>query len=94
MHSPDIQRTVHDGVQKLYFFDNDYGASVVRHEFSYGSESGLWELAVLKYTGEGDRENFAHWDLTYDTPITGDVLGCLTEGEIESLLDQIQGLSD
>ena len=53
--------TLHtDGVVSRTFFENGYGASVVRHEYSYGGKSGLYELAVLDSSG----------DLTYDTPIT------------------------
>ena len=35
------------GVQHTYKFPNGYGASVIRHEGSYGYSQGLWELAVL-----------------------------------------------
>lgn len=34
------------GIQRIYHFDNGYGASVVRFTYSYGFEQGLWELAV------------------------------------------------
>ena len=37
------------GIQKLYKFDNNYGASVVHHSYSYGNEDGLWELAVIEF---------------------------------------------
>ena len=39
---------VHNGEQRVYKFDNGYGASVIRHQYSYGGDKGLWELAVLK----------------------------------------------
>lgn len=32
------------------------------------------------------------WHLTYDTPITGDVIGYLTPAEVEDLLAQIEAL--
>jgi hypothetical protein len=76
------------GVQKLYRFPNGYGASVVQFPRSYGYGSGRWELAVLKFTGEGDDE----FKLTYDTDITDDVIGYLTEDEVDALLDQVEAL--
>ena len=63
-------------------FDNGYGASVVRHEYSYGGKDGLYELAVLSNEGE----------LTYDTPITNDVLGYLTDRDVTEVLIKIQQL--
>lgn len=73
------------GVQKLYRFDNGYGASVVKNQYSYGGEKGLWELAVIRW-----RNN--DFDLVYDTPITDDVLGYLTEEHVQKTLLQIQEL--
>jgi hypothetical protein len=67
------------GVQALAFFDNGYGASIVRGFGTYGSENGLYELAVLK----GSRKN---WGITYDTPITEDVEGHLTPDDVSDLL--------
>lgn len=70
-----------NGVQYIFQFPNGYGASVIRHEYSYGFEDGLWELAVL----------FGN-SLCYDTYITDDVLGRLTEERVEELLIQIKEL--
>jgi len=72
---------VHDGVQYEYTFPNGYGASVIKHSYSYGGKDGKWELAVLK-----DDE------LCYDTSITNDVLGHLTTGEVNVILDKIRDL--
>ena len=69
------------GIQKTYKFDNGYGASVIRHKGSYGYAQGKWELAVL----EGG-------ELCYTSPITEDVIGHLTEDEVESILKQIKEL--
>ena len=88
MHTPQLIRELNGGTQQLYRFDNGYGASVVRHEFSYGSESGLWELAVLKFIGP-DIDNYV---LVYDTPITYDVIGRLPYDEVEGLLNEIANL--
>ena len=76
------------GVQKVYRFANGYGASVVRHAFSYGGSDGLWELAVVKFRGP----HFDQFDLDYDTPITDDVVGRITEDEVDALLDRIKRL--
>lgn len=74
------------GVQGLVFFPNGYGASIIRNSFSYGREEGKWELAVV--TGSS-RETMC---LNYDTPITGDVIGYLTEEDVLNTLDQIAEL--
>jgi hypothetical protein len=73
------------GIQYKAFYPNGYGASIVKHSFSYGSSQGKWELAVLKGTED-------NWDLCYDTPITDDVLGYLSEEEVNATLDKIAQL--
>ena len=78
------------GIAARQFFDNGYGVSVVRFTTyfgagSYGSEEGLYEVAVIKGT-EDD------WNITYDTPITDDVLGHLSEEEVEVLLYEVENL--
>lgn len=73
--------SVMGGKQYVYKFPNGYGASVIQHEGSYGFQNGLWELAVLH--GE---------ELCYDTPVTEDVMGSLTNREVNQTLEQIQNL--
>jgi hypothetical protein len=73
----------YNGVQCRIQFDNGYGASIVRHNYSYGSKEGLYELAVLDDNGK----------LHYDNPVAnGDVRGYLNESEVTELLKQIQEL--
>ena len=71
-----------DGVMSRITFENGYGASVVRGEYTYGGKDGLYELAVLDSNG----------DLTYETPITSDVEGYLSEDDVTVLMKQIQNL--
>jgi hypothetical protein len=73
---------LHGGIQYIFKAKNEYGASIVQHKYSYGGEEGLWELAVL------DKDD----NLCYTTPITDDVLGRLTEEEINNILLQIEQL--
>ena len=86
-HTPLVTRShpIGNGSQTIYKFPNGYGASVVQFRGSYGYESGKFELAVLKFEGD-------NWSLTYETPITEDVLGHLSPEEIESTLDSIEQL--
>lgn len=83
-----IETIYHDdgGIQKLYKFDNKYGASVVHHSSSYGNEVGLWELSVIEFIDDLD------WDITYDTPITEYVIGYLTDENVEEILSEIKEL--
>ena len=85
MKDPNLLRELNGGTQALYFFKNGYGASVVQHSFSYGGDEGFWELAVIT----GDIDNY---QLNYDTPITNDVLGYLTERDVDEVLDKIENL--
>jgi hypothetical protein len=71
-----------DGTQSVMMFDNGYGVSVIKKPFSYGGKMGLYELAVLD-SGE---------DITYNTPVTNDVLGHLSEEEVTKYMIEVQKL--
>ena len=75
----DIQRGLNAA---RIMFDNGYGASVIIGPHTYGGEDGLYELGVLGKDGK----------LTYDTPVTDDVEGYLSEADVTDLLTKIQQL--
>jgi hypothetical protein len=70
------------GVVSRMIFENGYGVSVVSHTFSYGGKDGLFEVAVL------DKEG----NLTYETPVTSDVIGYLNPDEVTGVMEQVQSL--
>lgn len=69
------------GIRATHTFPNGYGVSVIKSPYTYGGTSGLYELGVL-------------WndELTYDTPITSDVLGRLTPDDINKILVQVENV--
>ena len=69
------------GTQTVYRFHNGYGASVVNHSYSYGTE-----MAVILFSGPSMED----WSICYTTPITDDVLGHLSPEDVERYLDLIQ----
>jgi hypothetical protein len=69
------------GYQKFVEFDNGYTASVVSNDMSYGSDRGLFEIAIL-YNDS----------IVYDTGITEDVIGFLDFQEVADTLKQIEKL--
>ena len=71
-----------NGYKKVYQFSNGFGASVICSDFSYGGRNGLFEVAVL------DRDG----NISYDTPITADVIGWLTFSDVAELLHKIENL--
>lgn len=75
-----------DGKQYTFIFDNGYGASVINNKYSYGGKDGLFELAVL------EKAEDEQYELTYSTPIAGDVRGYLTSEDVRNYLKQIREL--
>lgn len=74
-----------DGVQYVFRFDNNYGASVVKSNSSYGSQYDLWELAIISF-------NNKVWSITYSTDITNNVIGYLSNEEVVYCLEQIKNI--
>lgn len=70
------------GYHKIYRFGNNYGASVICNDMSYGGRDGLFEVAVLDMQG----------DIVYNTPVTNDVVGFLDFDGVAGILLQIQNL--
>lgn len=62
--------------QRRFRFPNNYGASIIKGgDIAYGS----WELAVVDYS-----DGQEHGSLTYDTPISDDVIGYIQSVEQEN----------
>jgi hypothetical protein len=70
------------GVQSILKFENGYGVSVIKTPYSYGGDKGKYEMAVLDPDGK----------ITYNTPITNDVLGYLSEDEVSEYMIEVQEL--
>ena len=80
------ERSINGGVQKIYKFDNGYGASVVKHLFSYGGTQGLWEMALLSFDD-------LSWHITYHEDFAnGGVAGYLSDKDVLELLEWIKWL--
>ena len=62
-------------------FDNGYGVSVISGKCFYSDEEHPYEVAILK---DGN--------ITYDTPLTDDVLGYQTETSVTEIMKQVQEL--
>ena len=69
-----------DGIEHwVFYFKNNYGASVVHGDFING-----YELAVLKNDGNDS------WEICYTTEITNDVIFNLDENDIIRILENIE----
>lgn len=79
-----LERPLYDGNQKIYFFENGYGASVVNHSYSYGTE-----MAVIQ--GNINDWRICCRKLIFDDDDDG-ILGYLTESEVEEYLERIKEL--
>ena len=70
------------GGQAVIKFPNGFGASIVTGPLFYSSLERPYEIAVLDSEGS----------LTYDTSVTDNVCGYLTEDEANEILAQIEAL--
>ena len=102
------------GVQYVFRFENNYGASIIKHLGGYGYDKDLWELGVIKFDEDDElyikyfeehgydeeleeleaikSDEDDEYDLVYNTPITEDVEGYLTDEDVRNLLARIKEL--
>lgn len=66
-----------------FHFGNGYGGIVIR------GPQGLYKLEVIKR----NRHYPSYWNITFDTPITSDVLGNLEYGDVVKALEEISKLN-
>lgn len=71
------------GIYCRIMFENGFGASIVKHKFSYGGKDGMYEIAVL---------DDINGSPIYYTSVTDDVLGHLSEDEVMFYLNEIKNL--
>lgn len=72
------------GIMSRIYFENGYGASVIRTPFSYGGKIGLYEVGILDSDGE----------VCYTTPITDNgVIGYLRKEDVSEVMIRIQQLN-
>ncbi len=67
--------------QAIMYFENGYGVSVLYGSCFYSSGIDTYEVGIL-YDG----------GLTYNTDITDDVMGYLTESEVTDVMIRVQQL--
>lgn len=80
MNDKKFENTLYGGIQYIFKFENGLGASVIKHDYSYGNEHDLWELAVLN----------EYNDIHYCAFANGDVLNDLTDNDVELALKCIK----
>jgi len=69
------------GLRAEMSFENNYGVSVLFGTLFYSNGVDTYEVAILK---DGE--------ITYDTDITDDVLGHLSEDEVTEVMKKVQEL--
>lgn len=84
--------------QHIFRFDNGYGASVVRGDYTYGGAAGLWELSLIVFVQDRDWHLSSTVAVIDDSPGTllevpnDDSIGWLTDERVAELLLRIMAL--
>lgn len=78
-----LERQTLNGLHTIYRFDNNYGASVIKHDFIYG-----FELVVIEY--DDDDDDITYFNICYDTLITNNILYRLSLNEVNHILKDIE----
>ena len=73
----------------LFVFENGYGACVTKRSGGIGYDLDLWEVAIVNVIRTCIGVTYR---LCYDTPITNNVVGSLTDAGVVKVLGQIKGL--
>lgn len=102
IHKLIYKHDIFDGTQRLYRFENNFGASVIRHSGSYGGNDGLYELAVIIWDPKDNitlvetdwYKRITGWTICYSTAITNDVIGYLEEDQVNTILSFIEKLNE
>jgi|TARA_R110000764_G_C10962092_1_gene378340 hypothetical protein len=88
---PIIESTKHGvknkGIQDVYTFANGYGLSVIPE---YTWESSMRQQLPIK--GRYECAVFYNGELTYDTPLTNDVIRNQNDPQVHNLLMEVQRL--
>ena len=83
-----VERDMPDDFQAVFRFRSGYGASVILNDYSYGHESGLYELAVIRYMSDDAND----WQICCETSVSSDVLVNLDAANVKRILDLIGAL--
>ncbi len=84
-----------NGLHYIFKFGNNYGASVIKGQYTYGGDSDLWEMALIKFKDNGNTI-FAtvDYDLVYEEDFETDVIGWLSDEEVDKYLSLIRLYSE
>lgn len=77
----------HEHIQALVFFDNGYGASIIRCDITLSGQQGFYEVAIIKGVKGA-------WDTCFDTVITEDTISWLSKEGVSDLLERISMLNE
>lgn len=99
------EHSIGNGLQRIYKFNNGFGISAVRFKLqgmsemikkaigreygSYTNNENEWEIGVIEFD---DPKNPTSYNLTYETPITNDVIGYVTEEGLQYYLELVKAL--
>lgn len=90
------------GDQRIYRFPNGFGASLIKicvvHAnknevmpytgLHHETDEPLWELSVVYFNSDDD----ADYAITFETPVSDDVIQCVTDSRAELILRRIKEL--